>query len=217
MKAINDFLLGLFTRKNDIHPGMMFPSLENGIVYAHDAHVIISIPEDELSLKYIKQEKYPNAYEIISDIEKSSQSSIKVSVEQLAKELAKCRIETDKTTIECKDCGGSGMVEWEYEDKSRTTHYTDLECPVCDGDGYNEISSPFPRISILQQKDEDGNRLKIKIGEIYFHPFQLYRLFMVAAMKGYSEIKISYDKDNYGKTISCFGNIKVVVMAMSKN
>lgn len=217
MKAINDFLLGLFTRNDDLRPAMMFPSIENGIVYATDAYVAISIPEDELSLKYIKQEEYPNVHRLISDIENKKLSSIKVSVEELAKELAKCRVEADKIEIKCKECNGDGIVQWEYDDKIGTTHYENYDCPACEGKGHNEKESPFPRISLLQQEDRDGNLLKIKIGDLYYHPFQLYRLFMVAAMNGYKDIDIHYNKDNYGSTISYFGNVKVLVMAMRKD
>lgn len=216
MKAINDFLLGLFTGNDDIRPKMMFPSLENGIVYATDCHVLIAIPKDELSLKYRTIDKFPSACKVIKDMESNKLSSLKVSVEHLAKELAKCRVIADKMMLKCKECNGTGDVEWEYTDKDLKTHYEIYNCPLCEGRGEFETNNPFARIEILQQEDEDGNFLKIKIGDIHFHPFQLFRLFMVAVTKGCKEINLFYDKNNYGQTITYFGNIKVLVMAMAK-
>ena len=48
---MNDFLLNLFTGTDEIRPAMMFPNLENGIVYATDTYALVAIPENELALK----------------------------------------------------------------------------------------------------------------------------------------------------------------------
>lgn len=37
--------------------------------------------------------------------------------------------------IICKECGGSGEVDWEYVDKDGKTHYGDHDCPCCYGTG----------------------------------------------------------------------------------
>jgi hypothetical protein len=66
------------------------------------------------------------------------------------------------------------------------------------------------------EDEETGNLSGISIGELYFHPFQLYRLFMVALIKGRESIEIFFDNEKYGQTITYFGNIKVLVMAMIK-
>lgn len=70
MKVINDFLLGLFTSNDESRPALMFPNLKDGLVCASDGHVLISIPEEELTLKYNSIEKYPNGNKLISDMEK---------------------------------------------------------------------------------------------------------------------------------------------------
>lgn len=214
MNAINDFLLNLFTGNDELRPNMMFPNLKDGVVCASDGYVLICIPEDELTLKYNTSENYPNAVKLISDFEDEPTCSIKVEVESLAKELAKCRLEVDKFILKCKECNGSGNVEWEYEDNNRETHYTQHDCPLCDGTGQDKRNHPFARIHLLSFENDGDTIFQIKIGDLYFHPFQLYRLFMVAMLKGYKEIEIFYKKHEYGQTVSYFGKIKVLVMAM---
>lgn len=217
MKEINDFLLNLFTGNDKLRPIMMFPNLKNGIVYASDAHVLITIPETELSLKYKTNDKYPDAQKLIDDFESGSITSIKVHVADIAKELVKARILIDKDRVMCKDCDGAGEVEWEYSSKNFDRHEKIDDCPVCKGEGLFEKAHPFSRVSFsMIEDDETGNLTGISIGDLYFHPFQMYRLFMVALTKGFEVIDIFFDKEKYGQTITYFGNIKVLVMAMLK-
>jgi len=216
MKAINDFLLGLFTGHDESRPVLMFPNLKDGLVCASDGHVLISIPEDELTLQYNSVEKYPNGHKLVSDMEKETLRSIKVDIETLGKELARCRFEADKLIIKCKECNGSGNVEWEYEDRERDTHYRTEDCPLCDGTGEDEQNHPFPKM-IVSLLDKDENIIKITVGDLLFHPYQLYRLFIVAVSKEYKEIEIFYNPYKYGQTLTYFGNVKVLVMAMLKS
>lgn len=216
MKAINDFLLGLFTGNDESRPVLMFPNLKDGIVCASDGHVLISIPEDELTIKYNSVEKYPNGNKIISDMESETLRSIKIDIETLAKELTKCRFEADKLILKCKECDGTGNVEWEYEDKERNDHYKTDDCPLCDGTGKDEQNNPFPKI-IVSTFDKEENVIQISIGDLLFHPYQIYRLFMVAVSKGYKEIEMFYNPHQYGQTLTYFGNVKVLVMAMLKS
>lgn len=216
MKAINDFLLGLFTGHNELRPALMSTNLKDGSVCASDEHVLISIPEDELALKYNPSEKYPDWAKIISDMEKETLRGIKVDIETLAKELAKCRFEADKLVIRCKECNGRRTVEWEYEDRECNTHYLTEECPLCEGKGKDEQEHPLPKM-IASSRDKDENIIQIAVGDLLFHPYQLYRLFMVAVSKGYKEIEIFYNPYKYGQTLTYFGNVKVLVMAMLKS
>jgi hypothetical protein len=212
---MNDFILNLFTGTDENRPAMMFPNLSNGVVYATDTHALITIPENELVLKYGTSEKYPNAQKILDDFSKRELQSIRVNVVDLAKELTKARIEVDKDSIKCKECKGSGTVEFEYCDKQNETHYIDGDCPICDGEGSSEINSKFARIKLDMIQKEDGTQIGIFIDNLYFHPFQLYRLFMVASLKRSDFFEIMYDPDNYGQTLACFENIKVLTMLMT--
>ena len=213
---MNDFLLNLFTGTDENRPAMMFPNLVNGIVYATDTHALVAIPENELALKYGTNEKYPNAQKILDDFSKKELQSVRVNTLDLAKELTKARIEVDKYSIKCKECKGSGTVEFEYCDKQNETHYIDGDCPICDGEGSSEKDSKFARIKLSMIEKEDGTQIAININDLYFHPFQLYRLFMVASLKRIDDFEILYDANNYGQVVSIFGNIKVLTMLYAR-
>jgi hypothetical protein len=213
MKELNDFLLNLFTSDKP-NPVIAFPNLKNGVVYASDGrYVLIAVPETELSLKYNTNDKFPKAEELLDNFEKRSLTGINVRVSDLAKELVKARIHVDTDYIKCEECNGSGEVTWEYMTKERDRHEMTNDCPACEGKG--EKKSPFARVQLQMIEDEGTGKLNgISIGELYFHPFQLYRLFMVALIKGYESIEIFFDKEKSFATITYFGNIKVLVMTM---
>lgn len=216
MKELNDFLLNLYTSSDENRPLICFPNVENGNVYATDVHALIVVPESELCLKYSTNEKYPNAQKLINEIEAKELTSINAKVSDVAKELTKARIEVDKYSIKCKECKGSGTVEFEYEDKTGETHSIDGDCPICDGKGADEKESKFARIKLSMIEKEDGNYTAIQIGDLYFHPFQLYRLFMVALLNHEEFININYDAENYGSCISYIGKIKVLTMLYAR-
>ena len=216
MNAINDFLVCLFTGNDDSRPAMMFPNLKDGIMYATNGHVMIAIPQEELALNYKTNEKFPDAEKVFSTLENSdSKKSVKVNVSDLAKELAKSRLETDKYIVKCKECGGKGEVEWKYDDKEWETHYKDFECPVCDGDGEVEKRHPFPRILISNYDNKDAD-IRIKIGDSHFYPLQLYRIFMVAIVKGMEEIEFFYINSE-GGFLALIGNIRMLIMSLAKD
>ena len=214
---MNDFLLNLFTGTDNLSPAMKFPNTKDGIVYATDTHALIAIPEDELALSYNSNESYPNTRKVIDDFSRRELRSVKVNVHDLSLELTKARITADKNLTECKECGGDGDVEFKYEGKSGTTHCMDGECPICRGSGTLEADQKFARIKLEMIEKEDGTQMGIFIDHLYFHPFQLYRLFMVASLKRIDEFEIFYDPERYGQTVSYFGNIKVLVMLMRPN
>lgn len=214
MKELNDFLLNLYTSSDENMPAMCFPNMKDGNVYATDSHALFVIPEDELSIKYSTNEKYPDTQKTINNIEAKNLKRIRVKVSDIAKELTKARIEVDKDSIECRECEGSGTVEFEYEDKSGEVHNTDDDCPICDGRGADEKNSKFARIRLTMRETEDGRQAVIHIGSLYFHPFQLYRLFMVALLNQQQTFEILHDEEDYGCCISYIGKAKVLTMLL---
>lgn len=215
MNYINDFLLNLFTMEpNKFRPALSFPCERNGIVYATDAYVIIAIPENSLCGKYGSDERFPNAEKYferyIPELE-----HIPVKVSDLSRELIKARIQVDRKELECKDCCGDGSVEWEYESNKGQYYTKTEECPVCNGEGCREIKHPFARIRLSMIEDSRVDYLLgIEVGDLYFHPFQLYRLFMVAFAKHKEEIDLYYDEQGY---VFCnIDDIRIVVMQYKK-
>ncbi|MDR0371586.1 MAG: hypothetical protein LBH80_07020 [Prevotellaceae bacterium] len=215
MKELNDFLLNLFTGEDEFRPAIFFPNLKDGVVYATDTHVMIAIPEYELSLTYNTNENFPNAKKQFDDFEVANKDSVIARVADIAKELVKARIQVDKASVKCEECDGYGRVAWEYCNRKDKTHYKYEECPECDGEGSIDKTATFARIQLQMIEDEEtGNLCGISIGELYFHPFQLYRLFMVALLKGCETIEIFYERGAIGKTVTYFGDIKVLVMRL---
>ena len=210
MNAINDFLLSLFTSSDEVRKHMMFPNLENGIVSASDGHVLIQIPQSELCLKYNTHPKYPNVDRVLESYNKGEYTKkVRVKVSDVLKELTEARIEIDKNSIKCEECNGQGEVTCDYCNHPH-------ECEKCDGEGYTYTEKNFARIKFNMIEDEiNGSLCGIDIDELYFHPFQLYRLAMVAICKNIEEFDIYY-KDINGSTVALFGNIKVLIMTMIK-
>ncbi len=214
MKEFNDFLLNLYTGRDEYRPFMYFPNLANGYVHASDSHALIAIPESELCLKYSTDEKYPNTMKLINEIEANKLTRVKAKVSDLAKELTKARIEVDKDSIKCNECDGNRTVEFNYIDKQNKEYSSNNNCPVCDGDGAGskEKDNNFARICLSLIEKEDGKRIGIEVGNLYFHPFQLYKLFMVALLNKQESIEIYYDADTLYSCICYINNIKVVTM-----
>jgi hypothetical protein len=218
MKEMNDFLINLFTGNDELRPSLSFPNVIDGVVYATDGVVLIAIPEAELSLKYKTHVKGPNGKKMFDDFEAGKRGSIDVKTSDIAKELARARRIIDCIPKPCKECEGAGDVIWGYTDKSYKDYYKDDDCPVCKGKGNKKFPHPFARVSLSMIDDEKTYRtVPISIGELCFHPFQLYRLFMVALARKCEAFTIYFSKEKYGKAVARFGNIKVLIMLMTKS
>ncbi len=161
------------------------------MVYAADKKSLIAIPENHLLLKYKTHETYPNAEKLIDKAwrEKNNKNVIKIS--DLAKELAKARFVVDDYMMTCKDCYGMGVVEWTYMDKKHKVHTNQDTCPVCEGDGLLQRGYPFAKLRLLVKIDEEtGIEAGIHIGDLCLYPNALYKLFMVANIKGCDTIEL---------------------------
>ena len=213
MKAVNDFLLNLFTGTDELRKNLMFPNSRDGIVYATDSRVVIAIPQESLALSYSARDNFPNAERVFADLESSNQTkAVKIKVSDLAKELTRARIKTDKFLLECKECEGSGEVKWKYDDKEDETHYENFECPKCEGHGKEEHHHQFPRIS-LESYDDKGFNIKVKVGKLMFAPFQLFRVFMVALARGKEEVELRYTGLEEGCLV-VVDEIRMIVMPL---
>ena len=104
-------------------------------VWATEGHVIIRISPDRLN----------GHYEPVKGCEKlklpkvSKPCELSCTLAAIRQALDACPLVDEVITEEyeekCKECGGTGDVEWEYTDDNLETHYHDFECPVCEGDG----------------------------------------------------------------------------------
>ncbi len=213
MKHLNDFLLNLFTDNNEHRPWMNFPNARDGHVAATDSHVLIVMPENEVSLKYQDNDKFPSVERPFEQLKGKDTERMTVKLADLAKELTKARIVVDTLTIDCEECKGDATVFYEYRDKKGHYHEEECDCPECDGDGCVDKKHPFARISLDLIEGED--RLGINVGELYFHPFQLYRLFMAMVIKRLDEIEVRYDSD-LTFLMADIEDISILIMAMQR-
>lgn len=60
-------------------------------------------------------------------------------IERLVKAFLSCHLEDEieeiSPAVECKECGGCGVVEWVYESKDRYDFHDYFDCPICKGTG----------------------------------------------------------------------------------
>lgn len=222
MNAINDFLLSIFAEPNK--PNRTYLS-EDGRVYASDGYVCISIPQSELVLTYpdvttVNPHRVQALHKVFTDFDKGACRSTTVSVASLAEILSKAQLISDNYTIKCKECDGGGTVEYEYTASDGSDYSIDNDCPICDGSGRIEKSPLFPRIYMTDFSgscsSDDEKLMYINIGPCFYKPFNIYRLFMVAAIKGYKEIELFYCTDHSTITAASFGNVKVIFTNVNK-
>lgn len=121
-------LLGLFYSKGSLSA---MPLLKEHQVFAADRHKAIYINAEVCQREYEKTELFNIKIPPVEQELNIPLSSLQKAYDFLPK------VETEKYDSEdCKECDGTGSVEWEYQDKKGNTHYKDFDCPSCDGFGF---------------------------------------------------------------------------------
>lgn len=121
-------LLGLFYSKGSLSA---MPLLKDTKVFAADRHKAIYINAEVCQHEYEKTELFNIKIPPVEQELNIPLSSLQKAYDFLPK------VETEKYDSEdCKECDGTGSVEWEYLDKKGNTHYKDFDCPSCDGFGF---------------------------------------------------------------------------------
>ena len=104
-------------------------------LWATDGHSLMVVNRECLSGEYPTKEvalpKLMNMNENCSTI--ITQDALRVA-------LSECPQVDEEIEIgdymDCKECDGSGEVEWEYTDSKGLCHQQRFYCPCCDGSGY---------------------------------------------------------------------------------
>lgn len=121
-------LLGLFYSKGSLSA---MPLLKDTKVFAADRHKAIYINAEVCQGEYEKTELFNIKIPPVEQELNIPLSSLQKAYDFLPK------VETEKYDSEyCKECNGTGSVEWEYLDKKGNTHYKDFDCPSCEGFGF---------------------------------------------------------------------------------
>ena len=116
MKNIkNDYCIRLFTATGDNYrPWFNHIALDNGYLYATNAHIIGKIKADLCIKPYDKVDKFPNCEKLFLD--HVSFDTKKISVNSLFNDLMKTEVCFKPKMINCLDCSGSGEQICEYCD-----------------------------------------------------------------------------------------------------
>ena len=127
MKNIkNDYCIRMFTGSDTLRPAMMKVNLQDGYLYATNAHIAGKIKVDLCVKNYESSEKFPNVEKLISkhiSVEKKT-----VSVDTLFNELMTIECCFKPQMIACDDCDGMGNATCEHCN-------SDYICKVCNGTG----------------------------------------------------------------------------------
>lgn len=129
-------------------------------VWATDGHILIKIPLERLSEEY-------ETGTLSLPVYSSNKNKKKITLSSLENALSDCPQEEEEIIVEkekeCKECKGTGEVDWEYHDSNGHYHIKGFDCPVCDGSGVseNEVRKKTGRMVI-------SDCSIIKINQAYF-------------------------------------------------
>lgn len=204
-----DELLGLFIDVDGIRSSTRLPFLHPTYneVWATDEHVIIRIPPERLNKQYeptdgCERMKIPMA----------TLTSATCTLADINKALDSCPL-VDEVLIEeyeekCKECNGTGEVEWEYTDGELETHYHDFDCPKCGGDGVIRHEKEIK----TGKKVPDENAI-IQIGAALFRYCILRIVADALKMLGADTVNVTANTP-YGMTEFEYDGIKIGFMCI---
>ena len=172
-------------------------------VWATEGHVIIRINPDRLK-KHYEPVKGCETLKLPKVLKPCHLSCTYKAIRQA---LDACplvdELVTEGNEEECKECGGTGEVEWEYTDDNLHTHYHDFDCPMCGGDGV----ITHKKETYTGRKVHDENAV-VKIGNSFFRWYYLDIVAKALAHIGADVISITAS-DPCGMTEFVFDGIKI--------
>ena len=123
-------LLMLFSYKGRFKTPFTF----GNYTWATDAYILLFLPKQEGD-NYTENDMIQRYLSMIEN----QTSSITYSLQDLKDLLGEKTIKPIYEEIKCEDCDGFGTVEFEYFSAvTKDTYYSEQECPVCEGDGYEQ-------------------------------------------------------------------------------
>ena len=197
-------LLEMFTAGDGVRAFMYVPFLHPvyNEVWATDGRVIIRISPDRLNKHYEPVKKC----EELKLPKVLKPCHLSCTYKAIRQALDACPLVTDENDVDCKECGGTGEVEWEYTDDNLHTHYRDFDCPVCGGSGVITHKSE----THAGKKVHDENAI-VKIGNATFRWYYLDIVAKALAHIGADVISITAN-DPFGMTEFVFDGIKIGLM-----
>lgn len=198
-------LLSLFYNKeNDMVRDLSAPYLKNGYVCATENHIMIRIKAETLHEKYGETQKLnfdrpaDNCNFIVS---RQEIETVLSNIPQVEEEI---KVGVD---IKCMECDGEGVVEWEYQDKSGHCHYSEQECPVCEGSGFESEAQYVKTGRMLP----DGN-IPIRIKRIVIKAELLEVLNKAMKIIGVDEVRCTHQAPEKPCIFRVDDNIEIIIM-----
>ena len=201
-------LLEMFTAGDGVRAFTYVPFLHPvyNEVWVTDGHVIIRISPDRLNGHY----ELVIGCETLKLPKVLKPCQLSCTYKAIRQALDACplvdEVVTEENEEDCKECGGTGEVEWEYTDDNLHTHYHNFDCPKCGGDG----------VIIHKKETYTGRKVHdekavIKFGNTFFRWFYLDIVAKALAHIGADVISIT-ENNPFGMTEFVFDGIKIGLM-----
>lgn len=201
-------LLEMFTAGDGVRAFTYVPFLHPvyNEVWATDGRVIIRISPDRLN-KHYEPVKGCERLKLPKVLKPCHLSCTYKAIRQA---LDACpvvgEVVTDENEVDCKECGGTGEVEWEYTDDNLHTHYHNFDCPKCGGVGV--IMRKLETHTCKKVHDE---KAIVKVGNATFLWYYLDIVAKALSHIGADVINITAN-DPFGMTEIVFDGIKIGLM-----
>ena len=178
-------------------------------VWATEGHVIIRINPDRLK-KHYEPVKGCEELKLPKVLKPCHLSCTYKAIRQALDECPLVdEVVTEEHEEDCKECGGTGEVEWEYTDDNLHTHYQDFDCPVCGGSGVI-----IHKLETHTGKKAHDEKAIVKVGNSTFLWYYLDIVAKALAHIGADVINITANEP-CGMTEFVFDNIKIGVVSLS--
>ena len=173
-------------------------------VFATDGVILIMMNPSMLSESY-EEIKKPVIYKVF----RGSMEEY-FTFEALKKVLASFAMEEEQVVTEegreCKECEGSGEVEWEYTDQDGEIHFRDSDCPVCHGDGMFE--DVFKSTGFMIPTEDSI----VRIGKLFFRGIVVQKLLW--AMEYFNVDKAAFAKGKNSISVTLNNGVGIAIAAL---
>ena len=205
MKREKDFL-DCFTEKyyEDLPSFCYRPFYKDGYVVATDSAILVRVPHNALKEKFCM----PELKQRLPDFPKPNcdfELPLAKLVEILKSIPEEEQVPVHGTAAECDECGGSGTVEWVYEDSDGEEYREDFNCPICNGRGE------------VKTKKYLREWRCIRINDTIFLARTLMKLANAMDIAGFDVVKLRNLPNDYTPALMRLGdNVEVIIMPCTK-
>lgn len=201
-----DELLQRFVSTDENRSRFMKPWRERNKVFASETHILIRVNG------YMTTADYPeynsdNTNKIIPTGVPDGILSAAILENAISYAPLVDEMEERGNDIECKECDGTGEVEWDYKHWSKI-----FECPCCYGTGYTETA----RMEATGRKVIDPEAA-IRIGLLYFRAVFLKQVLDAMECCGCKEAAVTFGSRTGATRFNLTDEIDIILMPVNQN